>query len=176
MSGSTIGKIFQVTTWGESHGMAVGVVIDGCPPKIPLDEDRIQVMLNRRRPGASVASTQRREKDMALICSGVFNGLTTGTPILIMVENKDAKSSAYEPYAEIYRPGHGDYTYESKYGIRDWRGGGRASARETVGRVAAGSVAKALLDRFGVSVQAYTIELGGVRTAPLPQGEHLRSL
>lgn len=163
MSGSTIGKIFQVTTWGESHGEAVGVVIDGCPSRIPLDEDRIQAMLNRRRPGASIASTQRREKDMALICSGVFDGLTTGTPILIMVKNRDAKSSAYEPYAEIYRPGHGDYTYESKYGIRDWRGGGRASARETVGRVAAGAVAKALLKRFGVSVQAYTIELGGVR-------------
>lgn len=163
MSGSTIGKIFQVTTWGESHGKAVGVVIDGCPPRIPLDEDRIQDMLNRRRPGTSIASTQRKEKDIALIYSGVFEGLTTGTPIMIMVENKDAESSAYEPYADVYRPGHGDYTYESKYGIRDWRGGGRASARETVGRVAAGAVAKTLLERFGVSVLAYTIELGGVR-------------
>ena len=163
MSGSTIGKIFQVTTWGESHGKAVGVVIDGCPPRIPLDEDRIQTMLDRRRPGASIASTQRKEKDIALIYSGVFEGVTTGTPILIMVENKDAKSSAYKPYANIYRPGHGDITYESKYGIRDWRGGGRASARETVGRVAAGAVAKTLLDRFGVSVKAYTVELGGIR-------------
>ena len=163
MAGSTIGKIFQVTTWGESHGKAVGVVIDGCPPRIPLDEDRIQAMLNRRRPGASIASTQRKEKDIARIYSGVFDGVTTGTPILIMVENKDAKSSAYQPYAEVYRPGHGDYTYESKYGIRDWRGGGRASARETVGRVAAGAVAKTLLGGFGVRVRAYTIELGGVR-------------
>ena len=163
MSGSTIGKIFQVTTWGESHGKAVGVVIDGCPPRIPLDEDLIQAMLDRRRPGASIASTQRKEKDIALIYSGVFDGVTTGTPIMIMVANKDAKSSAYEPYADVYRPGHGDFTYESKYGIRDWRGGGRASARETVGRVAAGAVAKILLDRFGVSVRAYTIELGGVR-------------
>ncbi len=163
MPGSTIGKIFQVTTWGESHGKAVGVVIDGCPPRIPLDEDRIQAMLNRRRPGASIASTQRKEKDIAVIYSGVFEGLTTGTPILIMVENKDAKSNAYKPYANVYRPGHGDFTYESKYGIRDWRGGGRASARETVGRVTAGAVATTLLDRFGVTVRAYTIELGGIR-------------
>ncbi|MBW2409373.1 MAG: chorismate synthase [Deltaproteobacteria bacterium] len=163
MPGSTIGKIFQVTTWGESHGKAVGVVIDGCPPRIPLDEDRIQNMLNRRRPGASIASTQRKEKDIAVIYSGVFEGLTTGTSILIIVENQDAKSNAYKPYADVFRPGHGDFTYESKYGIRDWRGGGRASARETVGRVAAGAVAKALLDRFGVSVRAYTIELGGIR-------------
>ena len=163
MSGSTIGKIFQVTTWGESHGRAVGVVIDGCPSRISLDEDRIQAMLDRRRPGASIASTQRKEKDIAVIYSGVFEGLTTGTPILIMVENKDAKSNAYKPYANVYRPGHGDFTYEAKYGIRDWRGGGRASARETVGRVAAGAVAKILLERFGVSVRAYTIELGGIR-------------
>ena len=163
MSGSTIGKIFQVTTWGESHGKAVGVVIDGCPPRIPLDEDLIQDMLDRRRPGASIASTQRKEKDMAVIYSGVFEGLTTGTSILIMVENRDAKSNAYKPYANVFRPGHGDFTYEAKYGIRDWRGGGRASARETVGRVAAGAVAKTLLNRFGVSVRAYTIELGGIR-------------
>ena len=163
MSGSTIGKIFQVTTWGESHGKAVGVVIDGCPPRIPLDEDLIQDMLDRRRPGASIASTQRKEKDMAVIYSGVFEGLTTGTPILIMVENQDAKPNAYKPYANVFRPGHGDFTYEAKYGIRDWRGGGRASARETVGRVAAGAVAKTLLNRFGVSVRAYTIELGGIR-------------
>ena len=163
MPGSTIGKIFQVTTWGESHGKAVGVVIDGCPPKMPLTEERIQAMLDRRRPGSSIASTQRKEKDVALIYSGVFDGVTTGTPILIMIENKDVKSSAYKPYADVYRPGHGDYTYESKYGIRDWRGGGRASARETVGRVAAGAVAKILLNTFGINVQAYTIELGGVR-------------
>ena len=163
MPGSTIGKIFQVTTWGESHGKAVGVVIDGCPPRIPLDEDWIQGMLNRRRPGTSITSTQRKEKDIAVIYSGVFEGLTTGTPILIMVENQDAKSNAYKPYANVFRPGHGDFTYEAKYGIRDWRGGGRASARETVGRVAAGAVAKTLLDRFGVSVRAYTIELGGIR-------------
>jgi chorismate synthase len=120
-------------------------------------------MLNRRRPGSSIASTQRKEKDIAQVYSGVFEGVTTGTPILILVKNEDTKSSSYEPYADVYRPGHGDYTYESKYGIRDWRGGGRASARETVGRVAAGAVAKILLDRFGVRVLAYTIELGGVR-------------
>jgi chorismate synthase len=165
MPGSTIGKLFQVTTWGESHGRAVGVVIDGCPPRIPLDENFIQSMLNRRRPGTSVASTQRREKDTAVIYSGVFDGLTTGTPIMIMVENKDAKSSAYKPYADVYRPGHGDYTYQAKYGIRDWRGGGRGSARETVARVAAGAVAKAVLERHNISVRAYTIELAGIRAA-----------
>jgi hypothetical protein len=122
MAGNKIGKLFQVTTWGESHGKAVGVVIDGCPPRIPLNEHRIQTLLNRRRPGASMASTQRREKDIAVIFSGVFEGLTTGTPIMIMVENKDANSNAYKPYADVYRPGHGDYTYQAKYGIRDRRG------------------------------------------------------
>jgi chorismate synthase len=165
MAGNTFGKIFQVTTWGESHGKAVGVVIDGCPSRIPLEESRLQAMLNRRRPGTSITSTQRREKDIAVIYSGVFEGFTTGTPIMIMVENKDAKSSAYKPYADVYRPGHGDYTYQSKYGIRDWRGGGRGSARETVARVAAGAVAQALLDRFDIRVQGYTIELAGVRAA-----------
>lgn len=164
MPGNTIGKLFRVTTWGESHGEGVGVVIDGCPPKIPLDADTIQSMLNRRRPGGSPASTRRREPDRAMILSGVFDGMTTGTPILIMVQNKDADSRAYEPYAELFRPGHGDITYQSKYGIRDWRGGGRASARETVARVAAGAVAKALLNTQKIKVLAYTLELGGVRS------------
>jgi len=162
MAGNTIGKMFKVTTWGESHGTAVGVVIDGCPPRLSLNSQTIQTMLDRRRPGSSMASTQRREKDRAMILSGVFNGLTTGTPIMIMVENTDADSKAYEPHAAVFRPGHGDYTYQAKYGIRDWRGGGRASARETVGRVAAGAVAKTVLDRQNVRVAAYTIELGGI--------------
>jgi chorismate synthase len=162
MAGNTIGKLFKVTTWGESHGPAVGVVIDGCPPQLTLNSKIIQTMLDRRRPGSSIASTQRREKDRAVILSGEFNGLTTGTPIMIMVENKDVDSKAYEPYAAVFRPGHGDYTYQAKYGFRDWRGGGRASARETVGRVAAGAVAKVVLDRHHVRVAAYTIELGGV--------------
>ena len=163
MSGSTFGKLFRITTWGESHGKGVGVVIDGCPPKIPLDENIIQNMLNRRRPGTSPASTTRKEPDKAVIMSGVFEKMTTGTPIMIMVANKDAESKAYTPYKNLYRPGHGDLTYMAKYGIRDWRGGGRASGRETVARVAAGAVAKALLDRENIQVCAYTIELGGIK-------------
>lgn len=162
MPGNTFGTLLRITTWGESHGKGVGVVIDGCPPMIPLDESIIQSMLNRRRPGKSSASTTRREPDQAVIMSGVFDGLTTGTPIMIMVYNKDADSKAYEPYADLFRPGHGDITYMAKYGLRDWRGGGRASARETVARVAAGAVAKAILHRENIEIFAYTIELGGV--------------
>jgi chorismate synthase len=154
----------------------VGVVIDGCPPGIPLTEDIVQEMLDRRRPGKSIASTSRKEPDRALILSGVFEGATTGTPILIMVENKDAKSKAYSPYAELYRPGHGDFTYMAKYGIRDWRGGGRASARETVARVAAGAVARAILERHGVSVIACTLELGGVRAVKFDMSELNRNM
>ncbi len=164
MSGNTFGKLFKITTWGESHGKGVGVVIDGCPPHIPLDESVIQAMLDRRRPGGSAASTSRKEPDRAMIMSGVFEGMTTGTPIMIMVKNKDADSSAYKPYADLYRPGHGDITYQAKYNIRDWRGGGRSSARETVARVAAGAVAKAILEKeTKIQVTAYTIELGGIR-------------
>ncbi len=163
MPGSSFGTLFRITTWGESHGKGVGVAIDGCPPKLPLTETTIQEMLDRRRPGKSVAGTARKEPDRAMIMSGVFEGVTTGTPIMVMVENKDAKSGAYSPYAELFRPGHGDFTYLAKYGVRDWRGGGRASARETVARVAAGAVAKALLEKHGISVTAYTIEIGGVK-------------
>ncbi len=163
MPGNSFGKLFKITTWGESHGKGIGVVIDGCPPRIPIDENIIQSMLNRRKPGSSSASTKRMEPDKAVIMSGVFNGMTTGTPLMIMVENKDADPGAYEPYADIYRPGHGDITYMAKYKIRDWRGGGRASARETVARVAAGAVAKALLDRERTHVVSYTIELGGIK-------------
>jgi chorismate synthase len=163
MPGNTFGKFFRITTWGESHGKGVGVVIDGCPPKLPLTPSVIQAMLDRRRPGRSLASTTRKEPDQAMIMSGVFEGMTTGTPIMIMVENKDAKSGAYSPYANLYRPGHGDISYMAKYGIRDWRGGGRASARETVARVAAGAVAGEILKLHGISVIAYTLELGGIR-------------
>jgi chorismate synthase len=163
MSGNTFGKLFRITTWGESHGQSVGVVIDGCPPKIPLSEEIVQSMLDRRRPGRSPASTSRREPDRAVIMSGVFEEMTTGTPITIMVANKDADSKAYEPYADLFRPGHGDITYMAKYGMRDWRGGGRASARETVARVAAGAVAKALLETIKTEIFAYTIELGGIK-------------
>jgi chorismate synthase len=163
MPGNSFGTLFRITTWGESHGEAVGVVIDGCPPGMPLDESDIQKMLNRRKPGGSAASTSRREKDKAVIMSGVFNGMTTGTPIMIMIKNTDVNSESYQKYANIFRPGHGDITYHAKYGIRDWRGGGRASARETVGRVAAGAVAKILLERENITVSSYTAELGGVR-------------
>ena len=156
MPGNTFGTLFRITTWGESHGKGVGVIIDGCPPNIPLDEEVIQSMLDRRRPGRSPASTRRREPDRAVIISGVFEDLTTGTPIMIMVENKDADSKAYAPYADLFRPGHGDITYMAKYGIRDWRGGGRASARETVARVAAGAVAKTLLETEQIEILAYT--------------------
>ncbi len=165
MPGNSFGKLFTITTWGESHGKGVGVVIDGCPPRIPLDEKIIQTMLNRRRPGRSIASTGRTEPDRAVIMSGIFNGMTTGTPIMIMVENKDADPDAYEQYEKIYRPGHGDITYMAKYKVRDWRGGGRASARETVARVTAGAVAGTLLEKDKIDVLAYTIELGGIKAA-----------
>lgn len=163
MPGNRFGNLFQITTWGESHGPAVGVVVDGCPPGIALDEAIIQKMLDRRRPGNAATSTSRKEKDHAKILSGVFEGRTTGTPIMIMVENQDARSSAYSPIADVFRPGHGDFTYQAKYGIRDWRGGGRASARETVGRVAAGAVALEVLKREHIQILAHTVALGRVR-------------
>lgn len=163
MPGNTIGSALRVTTWGESHGKGVGAVIDGLPPKIPLDETIIQSMLDRRRPGSSKASTTRKEPDQAIIMSGVFEGRTTGTPVLIMIQNKDADSSAYKPYSELYRPGHGDITYQAKYGIRDWRGGGRASARETAARVAAGAAAGAFLSQNNILVTAFTIQLGSIK-------------
>lgn len=163
MSGNTFGTLFRITTWGESHGKGIGVVIDGCPSGLDLDETVIQAFLDRRRPGGSSASTHRREPDQAAILSGVFDGKTTGTPIAIMIANKDADSSAYASLADIYRPGHGDISYQAKYGIRDWRGGGRASARETAARVAAGAVAGLVLDRMGIRVTSWTRELGGVR-------------
>ncbi|MFO7557872.1 MAG: chorismate synthase [Desulfobacterales bacterium] len=163
MPGNTFGKLFRITTFGESHGKAVGVVIDGCPPKIPLDEQIVQTMLDQRRPGRSIASTTRKEQDQAEILSGIFENRTTGTPITILVKNKDADSSSYQGIADLFRPGHGDFTYQAKYGIRDFRGGGRASARETVARVAAGAVAGAVLSKIGTEVSAYTIELGGIK-------------
>jgi len=162
MAGNTFGRLFRITTWGESHGKGVGVTVDGCPAKIPLNEVLIQSMLNRRRPGISPASSPRKEPDRAVILSGVIDGVTIGTPITISVENKDADSQSYRPYADLYRPGHGDITYQAKYGIRDWRGGGRASARETLARVAAGAIALALLQKDNIKISGYTIELGGI--------------
>ncbi len=170
MPGNCFGKLFKITTWGESHGKGVGVVIDGCPPKIPLDEYSIQEMLDRRRPGGASTSTSRKESDTARILSGVFENKTTGTPVMIMVENKDARSSAYKSIADLYRPGHGDITYQSKYGIRDWRGGGRASARETVGRVAAGAVARAVLKQHDIDVFAFTKALGSTTAEGFERG------
>ncbi|MBU0970386.1 MAG: chorismate synthase [Proteobacteria bacterium] len=163
MSGSSFGKAFNITTFGESHGPAIGVVIQGCPPGIPISEIMIQKALNRRKPGQGPASTKRKEPDIPLILSGTFEGKTTGTPITIMIENKDAKSRSYAEIASLFRPGHGDYTYHHKFGIRDYRGGGRASARETAARVAAGAVAQLVLDSHKILIQSYTIGLGGIR-------------
>ena len=143
--GSSFGKLFRVTTWGESHGPAVGVVVDGCPAGIELNEEHLQIELNRRRPGQSHITTQRKEQDLAKILSGVFEGKTTGTPIHVHIDNQDSRSKDYEEMKTKFRPSHADYSYEVKYGIRDWRGGGRSSARETVGRVAAGAIASRLL-------------------------------
>lgn len=162
MAGNSFGRFFRVTTWGESHGPAVGAVIDGCLPSIPLSREDIQKDLDRRKPGRSIASTTRKESDRVEILSGVFEGKTTGTPISLVVFNENPRSSDYSPFADLYRPGHADRTYEQKYGFRDWRGGGRSSARETVGRVAAGAVARKMLEVAGITVKAYTVALGGV--------------
>ena len=153
MSGSVYGKIFKIATWGESHGKSVGVVVEGCPAGLPLQEGEIQTELDRRRAGQSKVTTARKEKDRVRILSGVFEGKTTGTPISMLVENVDADPSSYEKIKDLYRPGHADFTYDMKYGFRDWRGGGRSSARETVGRVAAGAIAKKLLARHADSVR-----------------------
>ena len=151
--GNTFGRAFRVTTWGESHGDAVGVVIDGCPPRLAIDLDEIQSDLDRRRPGQSSLTSQRQEADRAEILSGVFDGLTLGTPIMIAVWNQDARGKDYEHLRHVFRPSHADYTYQAKYGIRNWKGGGRASARETIGRVAAGAVARQILrEAPGVSL------------------------
>ena len=160
MSGSVYGKIFKIATWGESHGKSVGVVVEGCPAGLPLQEGEIQTELDRRRAGQSKVTTARKEKDRVRILSGVFDGKTTGTPISMLVENVDADPSAYEKIKDLYRPGHADFTYDMKYGFRDWRGGGRSSARETVGRVAAGAIAKKLLARHKIKVIAYTRQIG----------------
>ncbi|MBI5394756.1 MAG: chorismate synthase [Verrucomicrobia bacterium] len=158
--GSTFGQLFRVTTWGESHGGAVGVVVDGCPPRLRLSEPDIQEELDRRRPGQSRIVTQRQEEDHCEIMSGVFEGRTLGTPICILVWNKDARPEAYLEIKKKFRPSHADFTYEAKYGIRAWAGGGRASARETIGRVAAGAIAKKILrERCGVEIVAYVTQV-----------------
>ena len=165
MAGNTFGKIFRVTTWGESHGPALGAVIDGCPPGIELDVSDIQQDLEKRRPGKGGGESPRKEPDQVEILSGAFEGLTTGTPISLIIYNKDARSKAYDHLQNIFRPGHGDLTYLKKYGVRDHRGGGRASARETAARVAAGAVARKVLADNDISVIAYTVALGNIVTA-----------
>jgi chorismate synthase len=164
MGGSTFGTLFRLTTWGESHGPAVGCVVDGCPPGLPLNEEPIQADLDRRRPGQSRITTQRREEDVVEILSGVFEGVTTGTPIAMLVRNADARSKDYAELKELYRPSHADFTYQAKYGVRDYRGGGRASYREAVGRVAGGAVARQLLaQRCGAEIVGYVLQVADIR-------------
>ena len=161
-AGSGFGKLFRITTWGESHGKGVGVVVDGCPAGLSLSEEDIQIYLNRRKPGTSRFTTPRKEDDCVEILSGVFEGKTTGTPISMVVFNKTQRSRDYSEIASYYRPGHADYTYDKKYGFRDYTGGGRSSGRETVGRVAAGAIAAKLLKEMGITVDAYTKSIGPV--------------
>ena len=163
MSGNTFGKLFTVTTFGESHGPALGCIVDGCPPGLALSEADLQKDLDRRKPGTSRHTTQRREPDQVKILSGVFEGVTTGTPIGLLIENTDQRSKDYSNIADSFRPGHADYTYLQKYGVRDYRGGGRSSARETAMRVAAGAIAKKYLSTLGIQVKGYLSQLGPIR-------------
>ena len=164
MSGNTFGKIFKVTTFGESHGKALGCIIDGCPPNLKIDESDIQRDLDRRKPGQSKYTTQRKEDDKIEILSGVFNGLTTGTPIALLIYNKDHKSKDYSEIKNKFRPGHADFTYQKKYGIRDYRGAGRSSARETVARVAAGAIAKKYLSKINkTKIFGYVSQHGEIK-------------
>lgn len=162
MSGNTFGTLFKITTYGESHGPALGVIIDGCPAGLPLTEADIQKELDRRKPGQSSVTTPRRESDTAVIESGVFDGVTTGTPIAVRIVNENQKSADYENLKHCFRPGHADRGYFEKYGIRDYRGGGRSSGRETAARVAAGAVAKKILERYGVTVRAWVKSIGPI--------------
>lgn len=163
MAGSSFGNMFRISTFGESHGGAVGVVVDGATPGVEINEVDIQRQLDRRKPGQSEVATPRQETDMVQILSGVFEGKTTGTPILLLLFNKDARPSAYDNIKDLFRPGHADFTYLKKYGLRDYRGSGRASGRETAGRVAAGAIAQKLLQRRGVTITAYTLRAAGVQ-------------
>ena len=168
MSGNSYGKLFVVTSFGESHGPAIGCIVDGCPPGMTLAAEDLQVDLDRRRPGTSRHTTQRREADRVEILSGVFEGRTTGTPIALLIHNTDQRSKDYSKIMDRFRPGHADYTYTQKYGIRDYRGGGRSSARETAMRVAAGAIAKRyLLQQCGIRVRGYLAQLGPIKTVRL---------
>ena len=167
--GNSYGKIFRITTFGESHGPAIGVIIDGCPAGVHIDDAFIQAELSRRKPGQSRITTQRKEDDTFRILSGVFEGVSTGTPIAISIENQDQRSKDYSHIAESFRPSHADYTYETKYGVRDYRGGGRSSARETAARVAAGAVAKLFLKRTNVLIRAYVSQVGDIKAPHFSQ-------
>ena len=168
MSGNTIGKLFTVTSFGESHGPALGCTVDGCPPGVPICEEDLQIDLDRRKPGKSRHTTQRREADQVKILSGVFEGKTTGTPIGLLIENTDQRSKDYSNIADTFRPGHADYTYQQKYGFRDYRGGGRSSARETAMRVAAGAIAKKYLRLTeGIEIRGYLSQLGPIKIEQL---------
>ena len=173
MAGSGFGTIFRITTWGESHGKALGVVVDGCPAGIPLSEEDITPYMNRRRPNGGVMSTQRNEEDKVEILSGVFDGKTTGTPISMLIRNKDERSRDYGNIAESYRPGHADYGFDAKYGFRDYRGGGRSSGRETAGRVAAGAIAQKLLRMLGIECRAVLERVGDVPAEKSAAAEEL---
>jgi chorismate synthase len=178
MSGNSIGSIFRVTTWGESHGSALGTVVDGCPAGISLNESDIQLALDRRKPSTSVSSTTRKESDKVEILSGVFEGKTTGTPVSLIIRNVDAKSSSYDELKDVFRPGQGDFTYLQKYGIRDWRGGGRSSGRETAARVAAGAIAGKIIAQAGMDVVAYTQAIGtiSIDRDKMPSDENLKKV
>ena len=162
MAGSTYGNIFKITTWGESHGPALGVVIDGCPAGLTLNEEDIQKYLDKRKPGQNSTTTARKESDTVEILSGVFEGVTTGAPISLMVRNADQHSKDYSDIAKVYRPGHADYTFDTKYGIRDYRGGGRSSGRETLSRVAAGAIAIKILESLGIKIEAKASSIGPI--------------
>jgi len=162
MAGNTFGQVFRLTTFGESHGVALGAIVDGCPAGISISEEEIQIDLDRRKPGQSKFVSQRKESDAVKILSGTFEGKTTGTPIALIIYNEDAKSRDYDTIKDLFRPGHADYTYLKKYGIRDYRGSGRASARETVARVAAGAIARKLLAQEGIEIVGYVTQIGNV--------------
>ena len=177
MAGNSFGQLFRITTWGESHGGGVGVVVDGCPPRLKLSEADIQSDLDRRRPGQSKIVTPRKESDTVQILSGVFEGQTLGTPISMWVKNEDQRSEAYTEMATKFRPSHADYTYQAKYGIRNWQGGGRTSARETVGRVAAGAIAKKILrESFGVEILAYVKQVQRISAEIDPESVKVRDI
>ena len=175
MAGNSFGQLFRISTFGESHGIAIGVILDGCPAQLPIDLDFIQSELDKRKPGQSKITTQRKESDSVQILSGTFEGKSTGTPIMMLIPNEDQRSKDYSHNTDVYRPSHADYTYDAKYGIRDHRGGGRSSARETAARVAAGAVAKLLLKHYGVEIFAHVSSVGKI-IAPNLSGDSISNL